>query len=106
MQCYFYIGIKRLFTNNTEVNYSIQSTTNEKKLKIRNISIKLVDIAKSYKETTKAVVIEDEQNQLYVDRSSAKGTSTGNNKKVRNYYKIIFIIQYCTIKFIFVIVII
>lgn len=83
-KCYFYIGVKRQSANKTQINRLIQSTANENKIETRDISIKLVDITKTYKkqETTKTDTVNNEQNQFYIDRISTKKESFGSNRKV------------------------
>lgn len=59
----------------------------EKTFKIRNVSIRLVDIAKCYKKKEARVKkLKNSQNQFYVDKNSVKETII-NNKKVSDYYK-------------------
>lgn len=96
---YFYTGIKRRSAEvNTEVNDLIQSTVNkEKTFKTRDISIKLVDIAKSYEKQktnlTEVCIVIDKHSQFYMGKDSAKET-TIINKNVKGYYEISKIIEY------------
>lgn len=61
------------------------------------MSIKLVDIAKSYEKQktnlTEVCIVIDKQSQFYMDKDSAKET-TIINKNVKCYYEISKIIEY------------
>lgn len=64
----------------------------EETLKMRNVSIRLVDIAKRCKKGETSIKLDkifigkDAQNQLHIYKNSAKETIR-NNKKVSDYYE-------------------